>query len=92
MCDLCNDPNLTPDAYVHQLRELLRDRPFLVQSVATQDALDRTFGARGISALPDATERLADAGWVVIPVGSDDDHAAAWEAVVFETGRSRVGS
>lgn len=33
MCDLCNDPNLTPDAYVHQLRELLRDRPFLVQSV-----------------------------------------------------------
>lgn len=33
MCDLCNDPNLTPDAYVQQLRERLRDRRFLVQSV-----------------------------------------------------------
>lgn len=33
MCDHCNDPNLTPDAYVQQLRELLRDRRFVVQSV-----------------------------------------------------------
>ncbi|WP_309620989.1 DUF58 domain-containing protein [Salinibacterium sp.] len=65
---------------------------FLVQSTSSLDALDRTFGAHTGSVLPNATELLADAGWVVIPVGSDDDHAAAWEAVVFETGRSRVGS
>ena len=33
MCDLCNDPEMTPDAYFQQLRERLRECRFLVQSV-----------------------------------------------------------
>ncbi|MBC7590950.1 MAG: DUF58 domain-containing protein [Salinibacterium sp.] len=65
---------------------------FMVQTVSALDAIDRSFGTRATSAAPAVTERLAAAGWLVVPVRSDDDHASAWEAVVFETGRSRVGS
>ena len=65
---------------------------FMVQTVSALDAIDRSFGTRATHAVPAVTERLTNAGWLVVPVRSDDDHAAAWEAVVFETGRSRVGS
>ncbi len=64
---------------------------FMVQAVSSLDAHDRTAGARGSRALPANTERLANAGWIVIPVRSDDDHAVAWEAVEFKSGRPRAG-
>jgi uncharacterized protein (DUF58 family) len=63
---------------------------FMVQAVSSLDVINHSFGIP--SAPADVGERLADAGWLVIPVRSDDDHAAAWEAVVFETGRSRAGA
>lgn len=65
---------------------------FLVQSVSAIDSLDRRLGVRESHSLAATTTRLANAGWLVVPVRSDDDHAAAWDAVVFETGRSRVGN
>jgi uncharacterized protein (DUF58 family) len=65
---------------------------FLVQSVSAIDTLDRRFAVRESHSLAATTTRLTNAGWLVVPVRSDDDHAAAWEAVVFETGRSRVGN
>ena len=34
MCDACNDPNFSADGYFEQLRQGLRDRRFLVQSVS----------------------------------------------------------
>ena len=51
------------------------------------DMLDRSFGVP--ASAPQVAERLADAGWLVVPVKSDDDHATAWEAVVVESGRAR---
>ena len=60
---------------------------FLAQPLTAIDRLDRTFAgpARG----GDAGERLLDDGWLVVPVRADEDHAAAWSAVVMETGRAR---
>ena len=63
---------------------------FMVQTVSSLDVLNRQFGVA--SSITGVGEKLADAGWLVIPVRSDDDHAAAWEAVVHETGRSRAGA
>ncbi len=63
---------------------------FLVQNVSSLDLLNRQFGVN--TAPTGVGQRLADAGWLVVPVRADDDHAAAWEAVVFETGRSRAGA
>ena len=63
---------------------------FMVQNVSSVDVINRSFGVdrppMGVG------ERLANAGWLVVPVRADDDHAAAWEAVVYETGRSRAGA
>jgi hypothetical protein len=60
---------------------------FLAQGLTPVDRLDRSFG---VGAAPGAAgERLLDDGWLVVPVRSDDDHAAAWSAVVVETGRAR---
>jgi hypothetical protein len=58
--------------------------------VSSVDLINRSFGVD--SAPSGIGERLANAGWLVVPVHADDDHAAAWEAVVFETGRSRAGA
>lgn len=63
---------------------------FMVQSVTAVDVIHRQFGIS--TSMAEVGERLAQAGWLVIPVRADDDHAAAWEAVVFETGRSRAGA
>lgn len=63
---------------------------FMVQAVSSLDVLTRQFGMP--STPTGVGERLARAGWLVVPVRSDDDHAAAWEAVVYETGRSRAGA
>ena len=63
---------------------------FMAEAVTAVDVMNRTFGIA--SARAEVGERLARAGWLVVPVRSDDDHAAAWEAVVFETGRSRAGA
>jgi hypothetical protein len=63
---------------------------FMAQAVSSVDLINRQFGLR--TAATGVAERLAEGGWLVVPVRSDDDHAAAWEAVVFETGRSRAGA
>ena len=63
---------------------------FMVQGVSSVDVINRSFGVT--SAVTGVGERLADAGWLVVPVRADDDHASAWEAVVVETGRSRAGT
>lgn len=60
---------------------------FMVRSVSAIDILDRQFGVPAQAPL--IADRLTDAGWLVVPVRADDDHAAAWEAVVVETGRAR---
>ncbi|MGK2939655.1 MAG: DUF58 domain-containing protein [Solirubrobacteraceae bacterium] len=60
---------------------------FMVRNASSIDLLDRSFGARAPSSVDG--ERLHDAGWLVVPVSADEDHAAAWEAVVVETGRAR---
>jgi len=63
---------------------------FMVRNVSSMDVINRSFG---VNSVPTGVgERLADAGWLVVPVRADDDHATAWEAVVFETGRSRAGT
>jgi len=63
---------------------------YLVHAVTAVDVINRSFG---VTRAPlEAVERLTDAGWLVIPVRADDDHVAAWEAIVFETGRSRAGA
>ena len=63
---------------------------FMVRDLSAVDEINRSFGVG--SSAPLVAERLANSGWIVVPVRADDDHAAAWEAVVFETGRSRAGS
>ena len=60
---------------------------FMVRNSSALDMLDRSFGVP--TAAPAIAQRFTDAGWLVVPVRSDDDHAAAWEAVVVETGRAR---
>jgi uncharacterized protein (DUF58 family) len=60
---------------------------FMVQDVSALDVLDRTFGLQGSG--PEVAERFENAGWLVVAVRSDDDHATAWDSVVVETGRSR---
>ena len=60
---------------------------FMVHDVSALDVLDRSFGLQGSA--PDAAERFENAGWLVVDVRSDDDHATAWNSVVVETGRSR---
>lgn len=72
---------------------LARRRPgelavaFVVRAPSALDQLDRSFGVpSGVTGLD---EQLTDAGWLVVPVRSDDDHASAWQAVVVELGRSR---
>lgn len=60
---------------------------FMVRNSSALDILDRSFGVP--ASAPVIAEKFADAGWLVVPVRSDDDHAAAWEAVVAETGRAR---
>lgn len=60
---------------------------FMVRNSSALDMLDRSFGVP--AAAPRIAERLMDAGWLVVPVRAEDDHASAWEAVVAETGRAR---
>ena len=57
----------------------------------TTTAIDMIQREFGMPAAPASTtgERLADNGWLVVPVRADDDHGSAWDAVVIETGRSR---
>lgn len=76
----------TVDWLVRQRRPGELAVAFMVRSVSSLDLIDRSFGLPPTSPL--IAERLTDAGWLVVPVRSDDDHAAAWEAVVVETGRS----
>lgn len=60
---------------------------FPVHTLTSLDRLGRSFGA-----VPDASvaaQRFTDEGWLVVPVRPDDDPAAAWQAIVVETGRSR---
>ncbi|MGV8895813.1 MAG: DUF58 domain-containing protein [Rhodoglobus sp.] len=64
---------------------------FMVQGASGLKSLDPAVGSRLSEAIPVTTKRLTDAGWIVIPVRSDDDHAAAWEAVEFQADRSHVG-
>lgn len=59
---------------------------FMVRTVSSLDVINRSFGVA--ASAPVIAERLTDAGWLVVPVRADDDPAAAWEAVVVETGRS----
>jgi uncharacterized protein (DUF58 family) len=59
---------------------------FMVRGASSIDLLDRSFGSRTLAAADG--ERLHDEGWLVVPVRADEDHAAAWEAVVVETGRA----
>jgi len=60
---------------------------FVVRTSSAIDQIDRSFGVpSGASRLD---EELTDAGWLVVPVRADEDHAAAWQAVVAELGRSR---
>lgn len=60
---------------------------FLVQNSSAIDRINREFGIAPVASL--AGELLTDDGWLVVPVRADDDHVAAWDAVVIETGRSR---
>ncbi|MCY7411976.1 MAG: DUF58 domain-containing protein [Salinibacterium sp.] len=60
---------------------------FMVRDLSAIELIDRSLGvASDASAV---AEQLGDAGWLVVPVRADDDHAAAWEAVVVETSRAR---
>jgi uncharacterized protein (DUF58 family) len=60
---------------------------FMVSGATTLDILGRSFGVA--PSAPQIADRLTEAGWLVVPVRSDDDHAAVWQAVVVETGRAR---
>ncbi len=64
---------------------------YLVAGVSSVDIINRQFGVQAMGTT-DAAERLAEAGWLAVPVRADDDHASAWQAVVYETGRSRAGA
>lgn len=60
---------------------------FLVQSLSPLGRLDPVLDRR--PGVTPASEVLTDAGWLVVPVRSDDDPAAAWQAITVETGRAR---
>jgi uncharacterized protein (DUF58 family) len=60
---------------------------FLVQSLSPLGRLDPLLDRR--PGVTPASEVLTDAGWLVVPVRSDDDPAAAWQAITVETGRAR---
>ena len=62
---------------------------FIVRAVSAMETLDRSFQ---MPVAATVSEFLTDAGWIVVPVRDDDDHAAAWEAVVVESGRARTGA
>jgi uncharacterized protein (DUF58 family) len=64
---------------------------FLVQPVSTADSPAHSAAARESYSLAATSERLTNAGWLVVSVRSDDDHAAAWDSVALMTGRSSVG-
>lgn len=61
---------------------------FMVRNVSAIDMIDNSFGVPADA--PRIADKLVDAGWLVVPVRADDDHAAAWQAVVVETGRAGV--
>lgn len=77
----------TVDWLVRQRRSGSMAVAFMVRNVSSVEMIDRSFGVH--TAASAIGERLVDEGWLVVPVAADDDHAAAWEAVVLETGRSR---
>ncbi len=60
---------------------------FMVHGSSALDSISRQFGVP--TSAPAVAARLTEAGWLVVPVRAEDDHAAAWEAVVVETGRFR---
>lgn len=60
---------------------------FLVQTLSPLGRLDPALDRR--PGTTRAREDLTDAGWLVVPVRSDDDPASAWQAIVVETGRAR---
>lgn len=60
---------------------------FLVRTPTAVDIISREFGFTNTA--PGTGSRLSEAGWLTVPLRSDDDHASAWDAVVIETGRSR---
>lgn len=78
----------TVDAMIARRRPGELAVAFMASTVSATDFFNRSFGVA--AATSQLAERLADAGWLVIPVRSDDDHSAAWEAVVVETGRARA--
>jgi uncharacterized protein (DUF58 family) len=57
---------------------------FMVRGASPLDSLDRSFGRGPVA--PVIAERLADHGWLVVPVRPDDDPAEVWDVVVHETG------
>lgn len=61
---------------------------FTVTDATSLDAFDTTFGLHADA--PEIAARLAEAGWLVVPVRSDADHADAWDTVAVETGRARA--
>lgn len=76
------------------VQRLLRERrpgrlavAFTVRSISALELLERSLG-RPAQATANA-EQLHEGGWLVVPVRADDDLAAAWQAVVVETGRAR---
>lgn len=76
------------------VHRLLRERragelavAFTVRSVSALDLLERSLG-KPAQATENA-ELLHEGGWLVVPVRADDDLAAAWQAVVVQTGRAR---
>jgi uncharacterized protein (DUF58 family) len=86
---------LLADADSHTVQWLATQRipgelavAFVVRRASALDAIDRSFGVSATAGA--AAETLANAGWFVVPVRSDDDHASAWAAVAAETGRARA--
>lgn len=75
----------TVDAMIARRRPGELAVAFMVTGATALDVFGRSWGL----AAGAASERLTDAGWLVVPVRSDDDHSAAWQAVVVETGRAR---
>lgn len=84
---LGNPQEETLDALIARRRPGELAVAFMVVSASPLDVFDRSFGTPAVA--PHVAERLTDAGWLVVPVRSDDDHSSAWSAVVVETGRAR---
>jgi len=77
----------TVDAMIARRRPGELAVAFMVTGATGLDVFGRSFGY--VPGAPRIADRLTDAGWLVVPVRSDDDHSAAWRAVVVETGRAR---